>query len=624
MKSVGLAPDLKPAQPGKISLNFLGAPGPIGVENEKEAEPSQEPQQPSAQASGVTADDQVRDILVQHPGITGATLVNKIKASGLVVSESPGVAAIKSSATEEADASGGFPQATRAGVKKESAKRNLTIRAHFKEGSAQGNAVATKYDVILIQEGLGNFRDAYYYTKEAIVSGVALFEGKKIYADHPSEIDEQVRPERSVKDILGHFENVRVEEGSGGQSMLCASVQILPDRPYDWARALMAHSVEYAKKYPDKDFVGLSINASGDANEMQFDEFLKSVSIPDSAAKKLADAQAEGIQSVRVVSEITDAVSVDLVTEAGAGGRVRSMLEENKKRETKMKQEENVKEDSVSMDAGKNGPALKEGEEKQTEALPPAADGADKKDDGDADDKAPPKKEDEAADDKPAAGDDKSADHGDEDQDKELIKKMLDQYIGPASHPEEYMQAAHEALGHAKAAGMDDKEAMKAAGYSMKMAHVMKNGKEASVAQGGADSQSMQQAEGAKKEDESKKECAEGKSKESAKPTDEVTKLRGENAALKEKIAVNDTEKHLDKILKESGLKMEVTKKFRETIGKVTTPKVIDEKFALFLEGYKQADGGKADGSIFGFHTGDEKGATSFTSESSFADCVKE
>ena len=88
----------------------------------------------------------------------------------------------------------------------------------------------------------------------------------------------------------------------------------------------MEHAVEFAKKYPDKDFVGLSINANGDAQEISIDDLINR-GVPESTLAKLQKAKESNIDTVKIVSVITDAVSCDLVTEAGAGGKVLQLLE---------------------------------------------------------------------------------------------------------------------------------------------------------------------------------------------------------------------------------------------------------------------------------------------------------
>ena len=213
--------------------------------------------------------------------------------------------------------------------KKESFKWTVSgakIKESTPTGASKAAAIgATKFQVVLIQEGMGNFNDRFYYSKEAIESAVPVFEGKKIYADHPSVMDEQVRPERSVRDILGHFENIRVSISEDGQAQLVGEVNILPSPQYQWARDLMLEAIDYSKKYPSQDLVGLSINASGDAQEVDIDQVLATA--PNGAKAKLLKAKEDGIDSLRICTVINDAISCDLVTEAGAGGKINTFLE---------------------------------------------------------------------------------------------------------------------------------------------------------------------------------------------------------------------------------------------------------------------------------------------------------
>ena len=62
-----------------------------------------------------------------------------------------------------------------------------------------------------------------------------MFEGKKCYANHPSLSDEQNRPERDVREIIGHFENVGYQESDDGQGMIVADCLLMPDKDYEWA-----------------------------------------------------------------------------------------------------------------------------------------------------------------------------------------------------------------------------------------------------------------------------------------------------------------------------------------------------------------------------------------------------
>ncbi len=211
-----------------------------------------------------------------------------------------------------------------ANLVKSSQKESIKLRARFLEYSGPATQERTKYGVVLIEEGLGNLTDVYYYTREALESAVEVFNGMKIYADHPTLEDEEIRPERSARDILGHYENLNVREGANGCAQLCGDLDVLDCVDYEWARALMARAIENVAKFPDKPFIGLSINASGDAQKTGIDDVIASA--PDGAKAKLEEAKATGIDLVKVVHKIKSAVSCDLVTEAGAGGKILNII----------------------------------------------------------------------------------------------------------------------------------------------------------------------------------------------------------------------------------------------------------------------------------------------------------
>lgn len=226
--------------------------------------------------------------------------------------------------SKEADSSSGFP-ATLAAKSKES---NISIIAsRFREASG-GQASPSIFRVTLIKEGLGNFADAFYYTREALQSGVELFTGLKIMADHPTLEEEEIRPERSTRDVLGHYDNLAVEEDDDGCAILCGDVDTLDGDSFEWARSIMVRAVENSAKFPDKPFIGLSINASGGAEKMGIDDVIKQA--PDAAKAKLLEAKEKGVEIVRVVQKLNRAVSCDLVTEAGAGGEILTIIEGDK------------------------------------------------------------------------------------------------------------------------------------------------------------------------------------------------------------------------------------------------------------------------------------------------------
>lgn len=110
--------------------------------------------------------------------------------------------------------------------------------------------------------------------------------GTHIFFDHPAESEQWDRPERSVRDLAGHFiEDAHYEDGPDGKGLF-ARVQLFPD-VHQWMETR-------------KESIGMSIRANGIA----------------------ADTE-EG----RTITALTEGVSVDIVTRAGAGGKVLQLME---------------------------------------------------------------------------------------------------------------------------------------------------------------------------------------------------------------------------------------------------------------------------------------------------------
>lgn len=510
------------------------------------------------------AHELAQNLLLESPDMSAATFYNLLKSKGieLVKKELP---------QKEADSASSVAKGILAGDEKKKESGIMpTTNWRFIEGTgAKDNGIGyTKFKVALIQEGLGNLGDAFYYTRQALESAVPIFEGKKCFADHPSKSEDQDRPERSVRDVIGHFENVRLEEGDQGQAMVCADLVVLPDKPYEWARALVRHAVDYSEKFPDKQFVGLSINASGDAEPQALDEFVKEASIPEGARPKLLKAIESGVTQVKVVNAITDAVSCDIVTEPGARGMVIQMLEGDKEMEKKeMKQaapegHEDVKQDMELIDQMLKKHGL-------------------------IDDKEEEKKESEEA---------------EESEEKAAI-----------------MKHAEEAIECYKEMGYSEEEAHEAAGHAMKLAKhmAMKKAKQAEESEEAEESKKESGEESKEAEEAEESEESEKKMK---KMEAELIRLRGENASLRESGAKTKLAKYVDDKLAESKLPMRVTKQVRESIGEVKTEKDFDRAFKLFMEGYK-ATGGSGEVVTLSF-VETEKQAEAKGGTFSFANCL--
>lgn len=207
--------------------------------------------------------------------------------------------------------------------KKESQKIQISS---IKESSNQ-TTKGKKFEVVIIEEGLGNLGDCFYYGADVIRAMPKIFEGKKMFANHPSKSEESDRPERSVRDILAYFQGLSAQM-IDGRTCLVGNA-IIPNGPaFDWARSIMNEAISYGESNKDRSLIGISINASGDATDTPIDEVIQMA--PDGAKAKLYEAKEKGIETVRVVTSITDAESADLVTEAGAGGKILKLMEGDK------------------------------------------------------------------------------------------------------------------------------------------------------------------------------------------------------------------------------------------------------------------------------------------------------
>lgn len=465
----------------------------------------------------------------------------------------------------------------------------------FKEsidGGASGKG--KRFRVTMLEEGLGNFGDAFYYTGDAIKSCPPIFEGKKFMLNHPSESEEEDRPERDVRDISGYFENCAAEESEDGRLALMADLVVAgdpsdPTDPFKRERVLMLESIEYAKKHAGQDLAALSINAGGDFDTMPIEQFMETGTIPDVCREKLLEAVKQGVTVVRPVRVMQAAVSCDLVTTAGAGGSINQLLE-----------------------GGKMKPAAKKPID--AAATQETEESAQHEDEGAAD---------AGASDDVAADDEKGGEHDDADQDEELIKSMLDKYVGDPQHSDDDKAMAKEAYQSAKEAGLEGKEAEKAAGYAMKMAK-QKQAKESKAAME-AEEKAQQEAGGldvkAKPVGDAGSAAKDQKSKESA-GGNTVVKLTAEVARLSSELEAIRLEKHMDKALRESKLPMSATKKFRECVKNVRSVKDFDSKLGIFKEAYGLRGDAQSEG---GFILSAEKQGGSDGGEvgMDFSDCAQ-
>jgi len=141
-------------------------------------------------------------------------------------------------------------------------------------------------NIIVIKPGF-NIGKTRYYPESTLKRDYGIFEGAKMYADHPSAAEEKNRPERSIRDWVGTLTNVSAQEDG---TVVGKAAIVEP-----WMQEKLA--VLRDKSMLDQ--IGVSINAVGSAST----------------------ATIEGSKT-KVVERFIRARSVDFVTEAGAGGGV--------------------------------------------------------------------------------------------------------------------------------------------------------------------------------------------------------------------------------------------------------------------------------------------------------------
>lgn len=129
----------------------------------------------------------------------------------------------------------------------------------------------------------------YYPASVLERDGATAFpRGTHVYMDHPTMMEDMDRPERSVRDLAGALiEDAAYEDGPDGKGLF-GRVQFFPD-----SRDQIAAMSE---------FVGMSIRAIGVMDESP-------------------------VTGDIVVQEIVEGLSVDVVTHAGAGGKLVAMTE---------------------------------------------------------------------------------------------------------------------------------------------------------------------------------------------------------------------------------------------------------------------------------------------------------
>lgn len=153
--------------------------------------------------------------------------------------------------------------------------------------AASGAPTSRRFEVRVIEADI--WGSSGYYSadvlREAATQNV-FGEGTQVYLDHPSAVEAVDRPERSVRDLAGRL----VTNAEMRDDGLYAEVEVFPH---------VAPVIEGMA-----DAIGMSIRAMGTAEQ----------------------GEAAGRKGT-IITALTDAMSVDFVTAAGAGGKVTRLLE---------------------------------------------------------------------------------------------------------------------------------------------------------------------------------------------------------------------------------------------------------------------------------------------------------
>lgn len=140
--------------------------------------------------------------------------------------------------------------------------------------------------VVVIKAGFNETEDRYY-PAEVLKRDYGVFEGMKMYADHPTDEEEKARPERSIRDWVATLTEVTCDENG----IVTGVAEIV--EPWLMQKLASLRDKEMLSE------MGISINAVGSASKATIDG-----------------------KETLVIEKLVACRSVDFVTEPGAGGVV--------------------------------------------------------------------------------------------------------------------------------------------------------------------------------------------------------------------------------------------------------------------------------------------------------------
>ena len=167
------------------------------------------------------------------------------------------------------------------------------VAIHEATGSLAGaGAVDTEsrnVRVVLIRAG--EAKSGRVFTQRALADIAAAADGLRCFADHPTALEDRLRPARSVRDIVGVFRAPRLVGNGGEPTRVEASLHVLEHA--DWLWQLVKEVVQLG----EKDVIGLSI---------------------DALCTLVTESRAG--RTVQIVQSVPVLKSCDVVTRASAGG----------------------------------------------------------------------------------------------------------------------------------------------------------------------------------------------------------------------------------------------------------------------------------------------------------------
>ena len=137
----------------------------------------------------------------------------------------------------------------------------------------------------------GEAKSGRVFTQRALADIAAAADGLRCFADHPTALEDRLRPARSVRDIVGVFRTPRLVGNGGEPTRVEASLHVLEHA--DWLWQLVKEVVQLG----ERDVIGLSI---------------------DALCTLVTESRAG--RTVQIVQSVPVLKSCDVVTRASAGG----------------------------------------------------------------------------------------------------------------------------------------------------------------------------------------------------------------------------------------------------------------------------------------------------------------